>query len=250
MNPKNYEDNFFEYHLQGAISSAENVIPIVKEYISPSSVIDVGCGIGAWLSVWRKNGAKEIIGIDGEYVDTSKLLIEKAEFKAQDLEKNFALNKKYELVTCLEVAEHLHEQYAISFIHNLCKLGDVVLFSAAIPAQEGTMHVNEQYPDYWVNIFAKEGFIPIDCLRKKIWDNKNIQWWYRQNMLLFVNKDALANYSLLQEIAINSDKKVLSLIHPEMMLGKVKKIDYYESILNSSKATLKYFLTNLLQGKK
>jgi hypothetical protein len=250
MQPENYQDNFFEYHLQGAISSAENVIPVVKEYIDPASVIDIGCGIGAWLSVWKKSGVKEIMGVDGEYVDTSKLLIEQDEFKPFNLERAFTLDKKYELVTSLEVAEHIPAKYARVFVESLCSLGNVILFSAAIPAQEGTMHVNEQYPDYWVNIFAENGFIPVDCLRKKIWNNKNIQWWYRQNMLLFVNKDMLANYPTLNELAIHSDEKVLSLIHPEMVQGKVKKIDYYESILNSNKATLKYFIENKLKGKK
>jgi len=213
--PENYQDNFFEYHLKGAISSAEAVIPVVKEYINPASVIDVGCGIGAWLSVWKKGGAKEIMGIDGEYVDTSKLLIEKAEFKAQDLEKSFTSDKKYELVTCLEVAEHLHEQYAELFIHNLCMLGDVIVFSAAIPGQGGTQHWNEQYSAYWAKLFRSNGFIPVDCIRLKIWDNPDVMWWYRQNIIIFVKADKLNTYPLLAAIS-KDDGEVRTLIHPQL----------------------------------
>lgn len=250
MQPKNYEDNFFDYHLQGAISSAENIIPVVKRFVNPTSVIDVGCGIGAWLSIWKKNGVKTIAGIDGEYVDTSKLLIEKWEFTAMNLENSFTLGKKYELVTCLEVAEHLPHTHAESFIESLCKLGDIILFSAAIPGQEGTMHINEQYPDYWISIFNRNGYIPIDCLRMKIWNNHNIQWWYRQNIMFFAKENTLSNYPKLKDKAVESNREVLSLVHPELLKVKIKKIDYYEEILNSCKITFKHFIDNLFRKKK
>src|SRR5579863_9497563 len=137
MQPKDYKDNFFEYHLQGALSSAEAIIPLVREYSNPLSVIDVGCGVGAWLSVWKKNGVNIVSGLDGEYVDTSKLLIEEEEFQALNLENGFPSDRKYDLVTCLEVAEHISASSAEKFVESLCALGNLVLFSAAIPSQQG-----------------------------------------------------------------------------------------------------------------
>src|SRR5581483_10172041 len=103
MQPKDYKDDFFKYHLEGAIKSARAVIPVVLKYLQPASVIDVGCGIGAWLSVWKQNGVKVVFGIDGNYVDTSKLQIDKSNFNAVDLEKGYKSDKQYELVSCLEV---------------------------------------------------------------------------------------------------------------------------------------------------
>lgn len=247
--PKDYKDNFFEYHLQGALSSAEAIIPIVRKYINPISVMDVGCGIGAWLSVWKKNGVNIISGIDGEYVDTSKLLIKKDEFRALNLEKDFTSDKKYDIITCLEVAEHISASSSEKFIESLCTLGNLILFSAAIPAQQGTMHINEQYPEYWVSLFHKRGFVPVDCLRRRIWDNKNILWWYRQNILFFVRESALENYPKLKEIVASCDGKVLSLVHPEMLKEKIQTNKYYETILNSNKATLKHFINNLFRKK-
>lgn len=245
MNPKNYQDNFFEYHLQGALSSAEAVIPIIQEYINPSSVIDVGCGIGAWLSIWKKNGVKEITGVDGNYVDKSQLLITEENFHPCNLGNGYKSNKRYDLVTCLEVAEHLPEQSAKVFIESLCMLGDIVLFSAAIPGQEGTMHINEQYPEYWAAIFSEKGYEAIDCLRQRIWNEKKIEWWYRQNMMFFIKKTALANYPKLKDLP----DKVLPLVHPEMLKEKMQKINYYEEILNSQKQTLKHFFTTFFKQK-
>lgn len=250
MQPKTYQDNFYEYHLQGALSSAEAVIPVVQEYINPISVIDIGCGIGAWLSVWEKKGVKEIRGVDGAYVDKKQLQINPGNFEECNLEKGYKSNKRYDLVTCLEVAEHISSQYAESFVESLSALGDVILFSAAIPAQEGTLHINEQYPEYWGNIFSKNGYMPVDCLRPRIWNDNNIQWWYRQNIMFFVKESAISNYPKLKEGALKPDQKVLSLVHPEMLKEKIKKIDYYESILNTSKATFKHFLDNLFGKKK
>ncbi len=249
MQPKNYQDNFFEYHLQGAKASAEAVIPVVQEYIKPASLIDIGCGIGAWLSVWEKAGVKEIAGVDGTYVDKKQLQIKEENFHQCNLEEGYSANRTYELVSCLEVAEHIPSVSAEKFINSLCKLGNVILFSAAIPGQGGTMHVNEQYPEYWVALFSKNGFIPVDCLRSRIWNDRRIQWWYRQNTMFFVKENALENYPKLKGTALKMEPKVLSLVHPEMLKEEKQKIDYYESVLRSSKATLKYFFAYLFKKK-
>ncbi len=65
----NYDKRFFDYINSGAIKSAEKVLPIVIENLRPQSVLDVGCGQGAWLHVWQKLGVPDITGIDGDYVN-------------------------------------------------------------------------------------------------------------------------------------------------------------------------------------
>ena len=50
-------------------------------------------------------------------------------------------------------------------------------------------HLNEQYPDYWQNFFARRGFVYLDAFRKKFWNNKKVDWWYRQNMFLVVKEE-------------------------------------------------------------
>lgn len=241
MTPENYKDNFFNSHLAGALRSAEKIIPLVNDFYKPSSVIDIGCGYGAWLSVWKKNGVKNIFGVDGEYVDKKSLLINIEEFHAFDLEKGYTNASRFDLVTCLEVAEHIQAQFSGNFIRSLCSLGDLILFSAAIPGQEGTLHFNEQYPPYWISHFKKNGFVPVDCIRMKIWENKEIEFWYRQNILFFVKENVLANYPSLK-MQQEKNPNVPSLVHPEIFDYKSRKTMNYERALRNPFSAMKYFL--------
>jgi len=207
-----------------SISSAEQIIPLVLEYVNPKSVLDVGCGVGTWLSVWEKKGISDILGVDGDYVKREELLIEESKFIAVDLEKGLNIDRKFDLVSCLEVAEHINPSFAEKLIHSLCSLSDVILFSAAIPGQEGTLHVNEQYPSYWANIFTKNNFIPIDCIRKNIWDNEKVSYWYRQNVLVYVNKRCIQNFERLELEANQTNPNFLNLVHPGYFDYKCTKI--------------------------
>jgi hypothetical protein len=132
-------------------------------------------------------------------------------------------------------------------MHNLCTLGDVVLFSAAIPGQGGTQHWNEQYPAYWAKLFELNGFIPVDCIRLKIWNNPDIEWWYRQNIMFFVKADKLTNYPLLAVDAIQNDKQVKTLIQPQLyqyitdeLIEHKEFLKQYERIFKSPYLILKY----------
>ena len=59
------------------------------------------------------------------------------------------------------------DRYADNYINSLTRLAPVILFSAAIPFQGGSGHVNEQWPEYWVakkyNYFAR--FITLEVKR-------------------------------------------------------------------------------------
>jgi hypothetical protein len=248
MTPKSYKDNFFSHHLQMSISSAEEIIPLIQEYVNPASVIDVGCGIGTWLSVWKKRGVSDVLGVDGDYVSKQELLIDEPKFISTDLEKGYKSNRQFDLVSCLEVAEHINAASAERLIHSLCSLGDIVLFSAAIPGQEGTLHVNEQYPSYWIKIFQNNNFVPIDCIRKKIWSNEKIAFWYRQNIIIYVNKAVLQQFEKLQLEANNTDLNFIDIVHPGYFNYKSGKVIDYEKFMGSPKRmmakALKTFFKN------
>ncbi len=238
-----YDDKFYDTIIPGAIKSANEIIPLVIDFISPKSVIDVGCGTGAWLCIWQKYGVTDFLGIDGKHINTNKLLIPVNNFIQQDLEADFSINRKFDLACCLEVAEHLRAQTAESFIQRLCNLSDVVLFSAAIPGQEGTCHINEQYPSYWNRLFNKNNFILADCIRNKIWMNKNINVWYRQNMLLFVKKSYVIQSELLTEFAQHTNEFFIDLVHPEYFDYKSEKLLQNQRLFDKNKSCfLKRFL--------
>lgn len=224
MNKKYNKDSFGDR--SDSLRSARIIVPIVLELIQPESVVDVGCGTGEFLSVFRENGIKTILGIDGPWIDKERLRIPKDTFQAADLEKPLNIDKKFDLAISLEVAEHLSANSAEIFIDTLTKLSPVVLFSAAIPFQGGLYHINEQWPDYWVNLFAKKGYVPIDCIRKKIWNNDDVSYWYAQNILLFVKKDYLETNSKLQKEYEQTEPSALSIVHPKLFLAKAKKLNF------------------------
>jgi SAM-dependent methyltransferase len=217
-----YTDEFYDARVD-SLKSANIIVPIVLEYVKPRSVIDVGCGTGEFLSVFKKLGAKKILGVDGKWVNKKKLRIPEKDFHVADLEKTLDINQKFDLVVSVEVAEHLPAKYAKTYVNSLTNLGSIILFSAAIPHQHGPHHVNKQWPDYWVNLFNERGYVPVDCIRKEIWDNDNVAFWYTQNILFFVKKDYLKNNSKLRKEFEQTKGKFLALVHPKMYLIKVQK---------------------------
>lgn len=190
------------------------VVPLLMQMFQPATVLDVGCGIGTWLSVFKENGVTELQGIDGGFVnkDLLRVHISESDFFAHDLSITFNLKRKFDLVTCLEVAEHLDKKQAYIFIESVCKHSDTIIFSAAVPGQQGQNHLNEQWPAYWINIFKTQGFDCYDILRPLIWEVEEIDWWYKQNMLVFSNK-ALPGYQV--------SHSVLPMVHPQHLEQKV-----------------------------
>jgi SAM-dependent methyltransferase len=220
-----YTDNFFRELQDGSYRSAKEIVPLVLELVQPRSVIDIGCGAGTWLSVFKEFGIEAICGVDGDYVDEIFLKIPKEQFLPLDLSKPFHLGRQFDLVLSLEVAEHLPAESAGIFIDSLTRLGPVILFSAAIPHQGGTQHINEQWPEYWVEFFQYRGYVVIDCIRKRIWQNPNVESWYAQNVLVFVQKGYLDTHLLLKKEFENTAISQLSIVHPRKYLALVQWIE-------------------------
>ena len=197
--------------------AACEIVPYLMERFSPRSVIDIGCGLGTWLSVFQSFGVSKVLGLDGNYTDRTLLKIDPNDFLAVDLEYPFTIQEKFDLAICLEVAEHLSEGSANTFVDSLIMLSDIICFSAAIPGQGGQNHVNEQWLHYWSTKFEKHGYGLVDEIRHLFWNNPNIEWWYRQNMCLFIKKDSPTVDNT--NISFTFPK---SYIHPELYLLMIR----------------------------
>src|SRR6185312_7497699 len=82
-----YDDLFFHYIQQGATRSAQHIAPLVIDALGARSVLDVGCGAGAWLDVYSKLGVETCLGVDGDYVKPDMLLIPPKDFIASDISR-------------------------------------------------------------------------------------------------------------------------------------------------------------------
>lgn len=209
-----YDRGFFEARLGGSRSSAEVIVPIVLGLVDCRSVVDVGCGTGEWLAEFRRAGVQDVLGVDGDYVDRRLLKIPGDRFLAADLACPLDLRRRFDLVVSLEVAEHLAAEVAETFVTSLTTLGDVVLFSAAVPHQGGTHHVNERWQGFWASLFEARGFRPIDCVRSSVWDDPRVDWWYAQNTFLYARSERIAADPKLRQAAGAKPCPGLALVHP------------------------------------
>lgn len=216
-----YSMSFFDALHQQVRDSAREIVPIVTRLLHPARVADVGCGTGTWLAAFLEHGAADVRGFDGDYIDRRALEIPHDRFVAVDLERPVALEGRYDLVLCLEVAEHLPPSRATSLVDALTDLAPVVLFSAAIPLQGGVNHVNEQWPEYWAAQFARRGFVVIDCLRRQIWRNEKVAWFYAQNIMLYAHEQYVKQHPALSRELSASQGLPLALVHPSCFLMRV-----------------------------
>ncbi len=189
-----YDQAFFEQQSGGSLKSARIILGEVLPVLQPRRVLDIGCGVGTWLRAALDLGVPEVLGIDGDYVDQTALQIDARQFIAADL-ASIAIpaalgtgGSRFDLVICMEVAEHLPHQRSRSLIEEIVALSDVVLFSAAVPFQFGEHHVNEQWPEFWALLFRERGFICFDCVRDRVWSNPAVEWWYAQNTFVFARE--------------------------------------------------------------
>lgn len=188
------------------------------------SAVDFGCGLGTWLSVLQEQGVDEIQGLDGAWVNEALLEIPKEAFREVDFEgETIDCGRRYDLAISLEVAEHISESSAARFIGSLTAASDFVLFSAAIPLQGGRGHVNEQWPDYWAELFGQRGFVPCDLVRGMIWNDSRIPVWYRQNTLLFVRQEQV--HRIRGGEVGSFPATPLSVVHPDSYLSRVSSLE-------------------------
>lgn len=182
-----YDQNFYNMINEGSRRSARKIIPLLG--FEPKTVVDVGCGQGAWLGEFAKLGS-ECYGIDGEVAGTG-FPSSIGTFQRVDLQsaEHLYLPGVFDLAICLEVAEHLPESRAEWLIEELCGLSPVILFSAAIPGQGGVGHLHEMWPDYWAEKFWNQNYSVSDSLRWRVWEDDEVEPWYQQNLLLCVQND-------------------------------------------------------------
>ncbi|MEA2133199.1 MAG: hypothetical protein QOC68_1108, partial [Solirubrobacteraceae bacterium] len=215
-----YDEAFFAGMRSGVRRSADAVLPRLFELVPVRSLVDVGCGWGTWMRAALDLGVTEVAGVDGEWVDPDELEVPAETFRRADLAGPLDLGRRYDLAISLEVAEHLPEAAAPGFVASLVAAAPIVAFSAAIPDQGGRGHVNEQWPAYWAELFARHGYEPVDALRPLLWEDEGVDWWYAQNLVIYASPDALDRLPALGTHP-QRGRKPLALVHPRRLAGEV-----------------------------
>jgi len=172
-----YQPEFFAGRRETVTLSASVVVPIICELLEPQSVLDVGCGQGEWLEAfaWR---VPDYLGVDIAAPESPQFLVRDARLPLE-------IGRRFDLVVCLEVGEHLPESSADTLVDSLARHGDEVVFSAAVPGQEGKGHINCQPHEYWHQKFFERGFEMSDSIRPLIAHDTRVSPWYRDNIFFY-----------------------------------------------------------------
>ncbi|HZR31482.1 MAG TPA: glycosyltransferase [Terriglobales bacterium] len=130
---------------------------IVQE-LRPNRVFDVGCAMGFLVEALRDRGV-EAWGSDISGFAISRVRPDIRAYcrvgSATDL-----LDGNYDLITCIEVLEHLSEQEGVTAVRNMTSAADAVLFSSSPTDFAEATHSNVQPLLYWLKLFRDFGFAP------------------------------------------------------------------------------------------
>ena len=204
-----YDPSFYNGLNAQSEAAAKKIAPIIKKYldrhgVGVRSVLDVGCGNGVWIqSLGESFKDAECAGYD---FHDGRCLTTPTKYYRTDFNNELPANG-YDLVICLEVAEHLPVERAEAFIRELCRISGIVVFSAAAPHQGGHHHINEQWQSYWAKLFSENGFKPYDFIRPLIWGDPDIRYFYQQNTIM---------YSRLNFDGAVDNLRALDVVHPEL----------------------------------
>lgn len=174
--------------LDDTAPSATVIVDLLRDMVAPASVVDVGCGPGVFAAEWIRRGVHDVVGMDGAPV-AGVYRAPASTFRVVDLSEPVDEGRRFDLATCLEVAEHLPPESEGTLVASLVDLAPVVAFSAAPPGQGGHGHVNERWPAHWANLFAAHGYHQVDVVRGLLVDREDVAWYYRTNLVVFADAD-------------------------------------------------------------
>lgn len=128
----------------------------VVSTLAPSKTLDAGCAIGRFVESLRARGV-EAYGIDvSEYAISRAADSIKPFVKVSSLTE--PIDDTFDLITCIEVIEHLPADELDAAVANLTGATDRILLSSTPYEHEEPTHLNVQPPEYWSALFARFGF--------------------------------------------------------------------------------------------
>ena len=147
------------------------------EFLNPTKVFDYGCGNGKHVHCFRYYGIEAYgediseyaiqnpIGLAKDNIFLIHLPLEghKSTLEATPFAKGFS---KFDLVTCIDVLEHIPEQDAIETIKYLYKLSSkYILVSICFPEdpnfEKDDTHITRQPRVWWADQFSKLGLVEV-----------------------------------------------------------------------------------------
>jgi Methyltransferase domain len=167
----------------------------LEHFLYGKSVCDFGCGMGHYVHWLRKCGV-ECDGYDGN-PNTYELTL--GACHTLNLAKPVDLTKRYDVVTCLEVAEHIPKQYETVFLDNLARHAkEMILLSWAVPGQLGDGHVNCRMNSYVIYRLWQRGFRLQTA--ETIYLRTHCSFWSPHTLMVFSKFQARRSFGELKAV--------------------------------------------------
>lgn len=138
----------------------EKIADHIANDLRPVTVLDAGCAMGHLVCALRDRGI-EAYGIDiSEYAISQVREDIRPYCVAGSLVDPLPeiLPRQFDLVTNIEVLEHLYAEDGKRAIENLCKITDCIIFCSTPDDFTDRTHFNVQQREYWARLFASAGF--------------------------------------------------------------------------------------------
>jgi SAM-dependent methyltransferase len=130
----------------------------IVDRMGPKRVLDAGCAMGFLVEALRERGV-EAYGFDISSYAIANVPPAVKDFCWQ-AKVSDELDGHFDLIICQEVFPHVPLEAAVTAVGNFCRHADDVLFSSNPDYPPNPRHVNLQPPEYWDDVFARNGFYP------------------------------------------------------------------------------------------
>jgi SAM-dependent methyltransferase len=141
---------------EGWLEFFDGIAKRIIEESKPKTILDAGCALGFLVEAFRNRGV-EAFGVDiSDYAIKNIHLNTKPYCWVDSVCEPFP--QKYDLITCIEVQEHLAQRDSEKAIANLCAHANEIVFSSTPFDYKESTHFNSQPPEYWAEQFARHGY--------------------------------------------------------------------------------------------
>ena len=135
-----------------------NVAAQIVQIIKPGSVMDMGCAKGFLVESLRDRGV-QAYGVDISDYAISQVREDIKQFCRVGAVTE-PLDRDYDLITCIEVLEHVTEEESEIAIRNMAMRTQNILFSSSSTDFDEPSHINVKPVLKWLECFSKYDFYP------------------------------------------------------------------------------------------
>jgi hypothetical protein len=180
-----YNKSFFGHRYKLSWRAPHVIDAIEKVFkmdnILIKSYIDVGCAIGDLVDEAVGRGY-EAHGIEGSEFALPFAECHPNRIHIGDLRRpvhKFMTVRRYSVLSCFEVAEHIEPKFADMLVKNLTTLSYNIIMSAAPPGQGGHHHYNCAPYKYWDRKFIACGYTKEVGLEEEF--RKHLEPWKKKD---------------------------------------------------------------------